>query len=293
MFWFDASFDDFPLRITQITTEDGRDIVVQSPYRGSKHFNQDRGQKVGRVNAEIVFVDEPRVGDFRDRFDAFRKVIADAKGQAKVFSHPVIGSYLARCEGGSHTADARRMMTFSVSFIPEDEPDPVSKILAGVAPMAGVQALEVASQEADDALASVGLASAAPGNTLARVTAWNEASGDDSLDSQDVIVGVESAVADINQQIDDLELASQLERWPAYVTLVNLAYTVRRVADQFTSSTDRTIPLTVDMPEPLLAICARVYGADRASDMADKVARRNRIRTPGLVPRGVYAFPGA
>lgn len=288
MFWFDASFDDFKLRISQISTEDGRDIVVQTPARGSKHYNQDRGAKVGRVSAELIFVDEPRADDFRARFDAFRKLIAD--GEPKVFSHPVIGSYLARCEGGSHTADPKRMITYSVSFLPESEPQVVSQALAGTSPLASVQALEVASQEADDSLTSLGLASSAPGNTLARVTVWNEA---DDLDSQDVIVGVESAVSEINQAIDDLELASQIDRWPAYSAFVQLAYVVRRVADSFTSSSDRATPLTVAAATPLLTICARVYGAANAVDMADVVARRNRIRNPGLIATGtVLTMPG-
>jgi HPt (histidine-containing phosphotransfer) domain-containing protein len=290
MFWFTAAFGDFPLRITSITTEDGRDIVVQTPARGSKHFNQDRGAKVGTVNAEIVFVDEPGATDFRDRFESFRSLISD--GEPKVFSHPVIGAYMARCHGGSHTADPRNMITFAVTFTPENEPQTVARALAGVAPMAGVQALQVASQEADDAIAEADLASAAPGNTLARVQGWSDARDAGTLDSQDVIVGVESAVAEINQAIDDLECASQIERWPAYVALVNLAYATRRVADSFTSSSERMIPFTVVEPQPLLAICAYVYGADRAVDMAPLVARRNRIRSPGLVPPGVIAMPG-
>lgn len=287
-FWFDASFDDFRLRVTQITTEDGRDIVVQTPSRGSKHFNQDRGAKVGRVNAEIFFITEAGGKDFRDLFDEFRKLISD--GKPKVFSHPLLGSYMARCEGGSHTIDARNMITYSASFIPEDEPQVVSSILSNPSPAATVQALQISAQGADDALAAVGLSSSAPSNTLARVDVWTSS---DELDSQDVIIGVQSAVAEINQQIDDLQLASQVERWPAYAAMVGVAYTVSRVADALTTTSDRMIPVTVSAPEPLLSICARIYGADRASDMADKVARRNRIRTPGLVPIGTYAMPGA
>ncbi len=290
MIWFDASFGNIPIRVSSITTDDGRDIVVQTPARGSKHFNQDRGQKVGRVEAEIVFVDEPGARDFRVRFAEFRDLIQ--LGEPSIFSHPLLGSYLARCEGGSHTVDARRMISFSVSFIPEDQPESVSKAIAGVAPVAGVQSLQVAAQEADDALSEQGLSSSAPSDALARVNGWNDARDAGELDSQDVIVGVESAVSDINQAIGDLELASQVERWPAYAALVHLAYTVRRVADQFTSSSDRMTPLTVAEPEPLLSICARVYGAERAVDMSDVVARRNRIRTPGLIQPCVLAMPG-
>lgn len=286
-FFFEASFDDVPLRIVSITTDDGRDIVVQSPSRGSKHFLQDRGAKLGRVNCEIVFVDEPRAADYRDRFDEFRALIQ--KPGSKVFSHPLIGSYLAVAEGGTHVADAgRQMISFSCSFIPESEPQTVSKVIAGVSPIAGVQAVEVACEEADIALAELGLESAAPGNALARVTEWSDA---EELDSQDVIVGVESLTAEINDAIDELELASSLESYLAYQSMVNLAYAVRRAAESLTSSTSQVIPLNVEAPTPLLAICASVYGSDLAEEMAEKVARRNRIRTPGLVPVGVLSMP--
>ena len=287
-FWFDASFGDFPLRIASIRTADGRDIVVQSPARGSRHFLQDRGAKLGKVDAEILFVEEPRTEDFRDRFDAFRALIA--KGEAQVFSHPLIGSYLAVAEGGEHYADSSRMITFSCSFYPESDPQTVSQVLAGTSPIAGVQAVEVGCEEADAALDDIGLETDATGEALDMVTAWGEA---EDLDSQDVIVGVESLTSSINEAIAEMELAASLERWPAYQAMVNLAYAVRRAGQAFTSSSEEAIPLTVDADTPLLAICAAVYGAELASEMSDKVARRNRLRRPGLVPRGTtLSMPG-
>lgn len=280
--WFEASFGDFPIRVTSITTDDGRDIVVQSPARGSRHFLQDRGEKLGRVNAEIVFIDEARADDFLERFDAFRALIR--KGP-QIFSHPIIGSYLAVAEGGQHSADAaRHMVTFSCSFLPESEPETVSKVLAGTSPIAGIQAVEVASEEADLALADAELQSDAPADALAKITEWAES---DDLDSQDVIVGVESLTSAINDSIAEMELSAAPERWPAYQAMINLAYSVRRAADALTSSSDRVIPLVVQSATPLLAICAQVYGAAHAVEMAEKVSRRNRLRTPGLVPAGV------
>lgn len=286
--WFEASYAGFPLRITSIRTEDGRDIVVQSPARGSKHFLQDRGKKFGRVEAEILFVDEPRKGSFVDRFNAFRDLIDEDPAP---FSHPILGVYLARCEGGSHSSDAeKRMITFSVAFLPEEDPPTVSKVLAGVSPIAGVQAVEVAAAEAEAALDDLKLSSDVIDSSIDRVTGWGEA---EDLDSQDVIVGVESLTGEINDAIATMELTSSLERWPAYQSMISLAYSVRRAAQAFTSSSQVASPLTVEDAEPLLAICARVYGGDRASDMADKVQRRNRLRTPGLVPRGtVLSMPG-
>jgi hypothetical protein len=281
-FWFEASYADFPLSITRITTDDGRDISVQSPSRGSKHTLQDRGAKFGRVDAELVFVDEPGRPDFRDRFDAWRKIVHDTRGP-QIFSHPMLGSYLARVEGGQHVGEAARMITWSCSFLPESDPQTVSAVLAGVSTFASVQAVEVASQVATEQLAELGLSSVAIDESIEAVTTWNAT---DDLDSQAVLVGVASMTSALNDAIDELELTSHLDRWQAYAALINLAYAMRRAADALTSTSGHTTPLHVIAAEPLLSICASVYGPDNAEEMSAKVARSNRVRTPGLVPAG-------
>jgi hypothetical protein len=68
--------------------------------------------------------------------------------------------------------------------------------------------------------------------------------------------------------------------------MIGLAYSIKRAGDALTSSSDRITSLLVAEATPLLAICAEVYGAGQAEEMADKIARSNRIRTPGLVPAG-------
>jgi prophage DNA circulation protein len=44
--------------------------------------------------------------------------------------------------------------------------------------------------------------------------------------------------------------------------------------------------MRVGTAAPLLSICAEIYGPEVAQQMADQIARANRIRTPGLVPAG-------
>ena len=91
---FESMFGDMPLLIASVDTEDGRDIAVQSPARGSRHYLQDRGAKLGRADCEILFVDEPGKATYLDRFAAFRSLVA--KGEPQIFSHPLIGTYRAR-----------------------------------------------------------------------------------------------------------------------------------------------------------------------------------------------------
>lgn len=292
-FWFTASFGDFsPLRISRITTEDGRDIVVQSPSRGDRHYLSDRGAKFGKVDAELVFVDEPGADDYRNRFTVFRELIAT--GQSQLFTHPLLGAYYATCEGGSHTLDETARIVYSVSFLPDVGPPADSLVLTAPSPVASAQAVQAALDNVTAAFATSGISSDVPSDAATQVAGWNASSLLGTLDPQNVIVGVESLTEQLNQAVSDLELASQPQLWTSYVAMMNLIYTVNLASNSLVSTTDRMVPLTVDTATPLLMICARVYGADRAVDMSDTVARRNRLRTPGLVPAGtVLAMPGS
>lgn len=292
-FWFTASFGDFtPLRISRITTEDGRDIVVQSPSRGNQHFLSDRGAKFGKVDAEIVFVDEPGADDYRNRFNAFRNLIV--AGKSLLFSHPLLGAYYATCEGGSHTLDESAKITFSVSFLPDEGPPTVSQIIATPSAAAGAQAVTAALADTTDAFTTLNLTSTVPSDSAAQVASWNTSSILGTLDPQNVIVGVQSLTSNLNDAINDLELATNPQLWSGYVSMINLIYQINLACNALVSTTNRMVPLTVATPTPLLTICARVYGADQAVDMAPIVAQRNRIRTPGLVPAGtVLAMPAA
>lgn len=280
--YFESMFGDLPLLIASIETDDGRDIAVQSPARGSRHYLQDRGAKFGKADCEILFLDEPGKATYLDRFAQFRALIA--QGDAQIFSHPLIGTYRARAEGGRHAASSdARQVRFQCAFLPEDEPQPTTPAAAGIAPAAGLDTVTVAAADADAALAAAGLTSSVPGRALAFLTGLVDAA---DVDTQAAIGGVATLTGQITAAIAELDLATHVERWPAYQAMINLISAVQLAGQALTSDTEPLISFFVGQPLPLLAICADIYGPELAADRADRVTRINRVRTPNRVPAG-------
>ncbi len=287
--YFDSLFGDMPLLVSEITTERGRDIAVQSPFAGDKHTNFDQGRRQHRARCEILFADKPGQRSYLDRYDAF-VALADS-GEIRIFSHPLDGSYRARCDADSVSASADELkVTVSCVFIREDAPQTTFPIGAGVSTDAGPEAVRVASDLANMKLAEIdfgGLADVDFGITdeaADAVDAWQTAG--DELDAQQVYLEVATLCDRIDTAIVDLELAQDLSRYQAYETMIRLRYQLTRAAEAFTSESANVFDLYVEVPQPVLRICADVYGAALAVDRADQVTHMNRIRTPNLVPRG-------
>lgn len=280
--YFNASFGDLDLLISRIDTDDGRDIAVQSPARGSRHSLQDRGAKFGRATAEILFISEPGKSSFLERFDAFRALIA--KGEPQIFSHPLVGSYRARAEGGGFGASsASKSVTYNCVFLPEDEPQPITPTGAGSAPVASPEAVAVAAARADQALAGVGLSSSVPTEAAALITSQAES---EDVDPQAVFVGVATMTERINTAVRELELLTTVERWPAYQAMIGLMSAVRFAGDALTATSASLLEIRVDRALPMIAICAQVYGAELAAQRAEQATRLNRVRAPNRVPVG-------
>jgi hypothetical protein len=275
-----AKYGDMTLLVASFTDEgDGRDWVVQSPSTGDQHVLQDRGRGVRRTTCEIVFCDEPRAGDYRDRYLAFRQ-IADSSLR-HLFQHPMRGAYEAACAFGSASVDAaRRCVTVSCTFIEAGEVQPVTPIGGGSAAAAGPEAVAARAAAATAALSAAGLTSSAPALSVAAVTAWAE-----QLEPNARAIALEAG--GIARAIDDrLSTLVDLAHWPAYRALVTLRYAVVRAAEAVTSETSKVTSLVLDAAEPLLSICARVYSPREAQERARQVAKLNGLRGPGLVPAG-------
>jgi hypothetical protein len=279
--YFDASFAGIYMLIANIDSESGRDIAVQSPARGDRHVLQDRGRKLLSTTCEMLFVPQPGLGSYLERFDQFR-ALAEG-GKSDVFSHPLLGSYRARIGDFRFRASEDAAVEVTCTILAEDEPTVVFRAGAGISTEAGVEAVSAAAAAADTELAAVDLESDVPSSALAQVTAW--ASGED-LDSADVFAQVATVSSQIDDAITALDLTSDLSRWEAYKQMIRLQYEVQRAAEAAVSDADNVFDLTVRVPRPLRAICAELYGAALAEDRATKIAKLNRLRTPGLVPAG-------
>lgn len=280
--YFAASFAGVPLLVSELETERGRDIVVQSPAQGDKHTLSNQGRRLRTVRAEILFVDQPGLAPYTDRYDEFVKLFED--GDPHVLSHPLDGQYTAR--GGTLTVSASSSslsIRVSAEFLHEQEEPAVFPVDAGINPAAGLESVTTATDRAISVLDEFELESSAPTAALEEVTSWAEA---ENLDSQQVFLGVASVTDQIDAAISELGAKSDLSLWPVYRELILLRYEVTRAAAAFTVAESSVFELYIESPRPLLAICAEVYGGADARAKRDQVQRANRLRTPGLVPAG-------
>lgn len=280
--YFEASFGGIPLLLASISTEAGRDIVVQSPSRGDRHVLQDRGLRFGPTHCEVLFIDQPGLAPFLDRYEQFRDLVN--AGEAEVFSHPLDGSYRARgAELGIAADSGTGEVRVTCSFYPEHEPQTVFTPGAGIAPAAGLEAVTTAAELTDTALANVGLENPIGSLCLDAVEAWTESL---DLDSQDVFLTVANLTGQISDAIAALDLATDINRWPAYQAMIGLSFQVQSAAAAVTADSARVFTLVVARDLPLRAICAEVYPIEVIEDAATKVVQINRIRNPGFVRAG-------
>lgn len=295
--YFAASFGGVDMRITSIRTDGGRDVVVQSPSRGSKHYLQDRGQRFGKSECEVMFCDEPRKAPFLARYVQFRDLVN--AGEASVFTHPLDGSYIARAADMTVTLDDSGCVKVSVSFLPEDEPDPQAPPGAGAAPTAGVEAASTAGADvkvqtsASKALSPAGKA-AIPSivdQAIATVAKW--AANADILSSE-ILGDLGQMSVMIANAIEDYQLATDVKNWSVYRSTMMFFYQTNRAAEAFSLAAPTSISVVVAKTAPLLPILAEVYGASLALDRLASVAQQNRIANPGRVFAGtIIDCPGA
>src|SRR5262249_32728315 len=92
--------------------------------------------------------------------------------------------------------------------------------------------------------------------------------------------------ARIQVMTDELEVATDLSRYPVMVALVNLSYSLRRAAQIFAQAAPQLFTFTVEAPTPLLILAAQVYGAAEAPARVDEILSLNDSRSPARVERG-------
>lgn len=275
-----AKYGDQPLLVVSFSDEGGRDWVTQSPSRGDDHLVQERGLRQRRTSVEIVFCDQPGLGDYLERWLAFRAA-AEATRPA-LFVHPLQGSYLAAVDGLQARVELpERAVRVSCTFVAAAPPVAVFAVGAGVVPQAGPEAVQVAAERAAAELAAVGVSSPTPAACLAAATSWADAEQPDAR-----VISVQAA--GLVAQLDDLipGLAASLDGWAAYRSIIALRARVVQAAAAVTADTAVVRRYAVAVAEPLRAIVARLFGARDAETRILQVQRLNGLRSPGMVPAG-------
>jgi prophage DNA circulation protein len=277
-----ASYGGVEFYVASMSGKAGRDIVVKSPSRGDAHVLQDRGLRHRTLQCELMFVDEPGRATKLDRFLEFQRLAND--GTPQIFRHPIDGSFRARVTDFDYNIRADdHGISASCTFLADDEPATVVSSGIGTAPLAGVEEVAATVAVLDESLAAENLSSATPQNTLDKVTAWTQA---ETTDTRAVYLEASSLSNQISDEINRLELVTNLDRWPLYREFINLNFQVRRAAEAATTEADDVFEIVVSSAQPLRALCARLYGAEEAEDKTRQATQINRLRTPGLVPAG-------
>lgn len=280
--YFGASYAGVPMLISEIETERGRDLLVQSPAQGDTHTVTNQGKKLRIAKCEILFLDQPGQDSYTDRYDEFVKLFED--GDPHVLSHPLDGQYTARGGDLSASGSAGSMsIKLSATFLHEQEAPAVFPVAAGVTGEAGVESVSAAADRAIGVLDEFELESSVPTAARDMVASWSEA---ENLDSQSVFTGVAVITQQIDGEIARLNMRKSLDLWQPYRELIQLRYEVSRAAEAFTSLAATVFDLFVDQPRPLLSICAEIYGGGAARTKYAEVLAINRVRTPGRVPAG-------
>lgn len=280
-----AAFGSVKLYAVDVDTDIGRSLIVHSPAQGDEYIIEDRGARLERTRLEVVFCHVPgEKDDHRVRYDKF-KALRD-EGKPQIFVHPLHGSYRAKIGDCRVMAGSRDdSVRLSVEFVASDPPkESVLPVGAGLAPIAGPEAVAVEVALAKAELAEQGLSSTVPDETLTTVEGWGELDFDE--DTRKVLVEAQSTIEDIDAEISRLALAADIKRWPAYVRLVNLRDKVLSAAEAAAAPVAQVFDYVVQVPTPLRVICARVFGADQAEAEARNARQGNNLRDPAIVPAG-------
>lgn len=106
----------------------GRNVVSTAIPYSNKHVNQDQGGIVKRYNLTIYIVGEDAEAKRSELQEAFEK-----EGPAE-FVHMYCGRFKARCTsfGFSHVVDELSYISGTASFVPEDEPKKISRVVEDI-----------------------------------------------------------------------------------------------------------------------------------------------------------------
>ncbi|MDQ3153627.1 MAG: DNA circularization N-terminal domain-containing protein [Actinomycetota bacterium] len=278
-----ATFGSQRLWIGDITTDMGRSLVAHEMSRGDEFPLSDRGRRLRRAQAEVVFCD---IAGERPKLERYRAFLAlEEEGKPQIFIHPILGSYRARLgECTLITSADSEDIRLSVEIVPDEVVPRVFELGGGMPPIAGPEAVEVVSTQIEDLRYLLEPeTTTVHTDAVATATAWTEA---EEPDSRSVYLEVATACGTIDNEIARLELLADLDRWPLFKLFVELRDKVSAAGQAVAASTDRVFDLVVRVAAPLRVICARLYGASNADTRTEQIRRLNNLRTVFMVPAG-------
>ena len=282
--FYDASLAGVRLWLASLSADGGRTLVETQPTRGDENDVDDRGRAPRRWRVSLLFAEMP--GETESPAARLRRLIAliDAgSDDGFAFTSPIEGTCQVRIGDFTHELGSNFRITASATLVRLGDLEPaVTPVGPAVSPAAGAEAVTVAAGRATAELEAVNLESDAPAKCTEAAVRWT----DPATSPRQVFLEVASLTTEIQDEIVALELGGDLQLWPAYRSMVELASQTIAAANAVTSTAGAVFRLLVDRPTPLRVIAARVYGAVLAAERMAEIVKLNDIGTPGRVPAG-------
>lgn len=290
---FNVTWGDFTLDCLQTTEARGRSLVELVPVSGTGGLVLDAGPEPRKAQLTIIWVARSDTDDPLARRDEFLAAVAE--GASRLFVHPLEGAvYQAKVGSYAERTDASSAVVDEVELVEDRETEFEPELPgAGVEPTAGAQAVAVAADNANAALAVLALESGEPDAARALAADWRDRGNETNtvVDARRIDADLAARTSALAGELGRLGLATSNGRYAAYLAFVQLASALRQAAASATRKTSFTTTVTIETPTSLLAFCASVDPA-RAQELYDGARALNRIDTPLRLEAGMtLRFP--
>ncbi len=277
-----------------VTTQDSISrAVARREYPRTNGANlQDMGAAPRVTRCQVIFFErEPIDGeDFfqsnknhLERFDAFYK--ATQQGTPQDFVHPITGTYRALVEefefGAS--ADEEDTIIADVTFV-EDTTAPAVFEAGSSSPFdSGTASVQVQAEITEDLMEERGISHSFAADIGTIVDAWES---NPLLTVREVNLQLQSIASTVDEVIIELEMTTDIRRYPLYRATQKLLWTVRQAAESFREQQPQLITITTTVNIPLRVLVTDYYGAAEAASRYREVMRLNDIDDPSLILAG-------
>lgn len=277
---FIVSYAGIELDVLDVRDDVGRELSEFSYLNRDGANVDDQGGQARRTFWTIVFAPF-REPDHLARFAAFMTVVQD--GDPHTLVHPLTGSLEVR--PGQVTFEAvatdRDYIVVNAEFV-EYLPDPAVFEINDASPVpAGVAAVRNQVTVVDLELEEVNLTTTVTTDATELVDGW-ESTPD--LSAREIDLQMNAVANKIADEIDRLELATDVSRQPVLSGLLQLRRVLRAAADAFIAQAPRLIKHLVRVSAPLLSIVLDIYGDGQSAELrAEQIIELNDIRDPAYI----------
>jgi len=279
----DASFGGLAIDIISISEAFPRQLVVTEYVNrdGAKVVHARKGPR--STDVQVVF--------HQNSIRRMKQFLALCDGTPRTFIDPLTGAYTALAGDIDVAASARSRdfielsTTFTESTLDvspiEVEGDPVGQSEAALADVLNVFAASSVSLDPD---------LEADPNTTMSVTDDAAEFFDFLKSSQATQRAASLRVSALNNRIEDeidrLELLTDVRNYPLMIAMRRLQSSARRLAESAVSTSEQITTFTVESPRSLASLMADLYGAEAVTERHREVLELNDIRNPARLEAG-------